>query len=164
VIGPPPGTSGRPLSRLLTGKCVVFDVDWLLDAAGVLAGGVPVTEIPWTGFDQAWLAVAHGVAQSGLATVLLGTVTPDRVESNAGRVWIGSVHSLVLDRADEIRRERIAARPAWRLRDTEQQISFGRWSRETVVDRVDTSQCSAEEAALAVARWVESCLATEDCR
>jgi hypothetical protein len=152
-----------PLSRLLTGKCVVFDVDWLPDAAGVLAGGVPVTEIPWTGFDQAWLAVAHGVAQSGLATVLLGTVTPDRVESNAGRVWIGSVHSLVLDCADEIRRERIAARPAWRLRDTEQQISFGRWLRETVVDRVDT-QCSAEEAAPAVARWVESCLATEDCR
>jgi hypothetical protein len=151
-----------PLSRLLAAKCVVFDVDWLLDAAGVLAGGATVTEIPWAGFDQAWLAVAHGVAQSGMATVLLGTLTPDRVESNVGRVWIGAVHALVLDCPDEVRRERIESRPAWRLRDTEQQISFGRWLRQTIPDRVDTSLCSPEEAARTVADWVESALAMHD--
>lgn len=54
-----------PLARLLAGRCVVFDVDWLLDAAGVLASGASLAELPWAGFDQAWLAVAHGVAQGG---------------------------------------------------------------------------------------------------
>jgi hypothetical protein len=127
---------------MLAGRFIVFDVDWLLDASGVLAGGATVTEIPWAGFDQAWLAVAHGVAQSGLATVLLGTVTPDRVEPNVGREWVGAVHSLVLDCADEVRRQRTDARPEWRLQDTTQQISFGQWLRETIADRVDTSQCS----------------------
>jgi hypothetical protein len=150
-----------PLARLLAGRCIVFDVDWLLDASSVLAGGATVTEIPWAGFDQAWLAVAHGVAQSGLPTLLLGTVTPDRVESNIGRKWVGTVHSLVLDCPDEVRRQRIDARPEWRLRDTTEQISFGRWLRETIPDRVDTSRCSPEEAARAVADWVETRLAKE---
>jgi adenylylsulfate kinase-like enzyme len=86
-----------PLARLLAGRCIVFDVDWLLDASSTLAGGAALTEIPWAGFDQAWLAVAHGVAQSGLPTVLLGTITPDRVQSNVGRKWVGDVHALLLD-------------------------------------------------------------------
>lgn len=145
-----------PLARLLAGRCAVFDVDWLLDAAGVLAGGAAITELPWAGFDQAWLAVAHGVAQSGLATVLCGPVTPDRVESNVGRKWVGTVHSLVLDCPDDIRRARMEARPGWRLGDTDQQITFGRWLRTTIPDRVDTSQCSPEDAARAVATWVEA--------
>jgi predicted ATPase len=28
-----------PLARLLAGRCIVFDVDWLLDASSTLAGG-----------------------------------------------------------------------------------------------------------------------------
>lgn len=140
----------------------MFDVDWLLDASSVLAGGATVTEIPWEGFDQAWLAVAHGVAQSGLPTLLLGTVTPDRVKSNVGRKWVGALHSLVLDCPDEVRKQRIDARPEWRLRDTAEQISFGRWLRETITDRVDTSRCSPEEAAHAVAAWVEALLTKDD--
>jgi hypothetical protein len=149
-----------PLARLLAGRCIVFAADWLLDASGVLSGGATVTEIPLAGFDQAWLAVGHGVAQSGLPTVFLGTVTPDRVESNVGRKWIGAVHSLVLDCPDEVRQERIEARPERRLRDTREQIRFGRSLRETIPDRVDTSRCSPEQAARAVADWVERLLAT----
>jgi len=149
-----------PLARLLSGTCVVFDADWLLDAAGALAGGAPLAKLPWDAFDQTWLAVAHGVAQSGLATVLLGTVTPDRVESNIGRRWIGTVHSLVLDCPDDIRRKRIEARPQWRLRDIDEQISFGHWLRNSIVNRVDTSQCSPEEASAEIARWVKARLAT----
>lgn len=148
-----------PLARMLGADAIVFDVDWLLDASGVIAGGATINEIPWAGFDQAWLAVAHGVAQSGLPTVLLGSLTPDRVESNVGRKWIGTVHSLVLDCPDDIRRDRIEARPVWRLRDTDQQIDFGRWLRENITDRVDTSRCSPEETARAVADWVRSRLA-----
>ena len=74
-----------PLARLLAGRCAVFDVDWLLDAAGVLVGRPTPAELPWAGFDQAWLAVAHGIAQARLPTVLLGPLTPARLEANTGR-------------------------------------------------------------------------------
>jgi predicted kinase len=147
-----------PLARLLAGRCIVFDVDWLLDASSTLAGGAALTEIPWAGFDQAWLAVAHGVAQSGLPTVLLGTITPDRVQSNVGRKWVGDVHALLLDCPDEIRRHRIESRPSWRLRDVTDQISFGRWLRETITNQVDTSRGTPEAAAGAVVDWIEGVL------
>jgi hypothetical protein len=48
-----------PLARQLAGRCLTFDVDWLLDAAGALSGGQPAR---WPAFRDAWLAVAHGVA------------------------------------------------------------------------------------------------------
>lgn len=48
-----------PLARMLAGRCVAFDVDLLLDAAGALSGDRPVN---WPAFRDAWLAAAHGVA------------------------------------------------------------------------------------------------------
>jgi hypothetical protein len=76
-----------PLARLLAGRCLVFDVDWLIDASSAISGATTVAEIPWDGFAQAWLAVSHGVAQSGLPTVLLGTLTPAGLEANVGRKY-----------------------------------------------------------------------------
>jgi len=133
---------------------MVFDVDWLLDASGALAGAATIGEIPWAAFDQAWLAVAHGVAQCGLPTLLLGPLTPDRLEANVGRKWVAAIHALVLDCPDEILLQRIEARPGWRARETTQQIRFGSWLRENIADRVDTSLCPPDEAARAVADWV----------
>jgi hypothetical protein len=143
-----------PLARSLTGRCVVFDVDWLLDAAGVLSRGATLAELAWDGLDQAWLAVAHGVAQSGLPTALLGPFTPARIEENVGRKWVGQIHTIVLDCPDQTRRERIENRPRWRSRDIDEQVSFGSWLRKNITSSVDTSRCSPEEAANAVADWV----------
>ena len=100
-----------PLTKLLAGRCLVFDVDWLIDASAALSAAPTVADIPWDGFAQAWLAVAHGAAQSGLPTVLLGTLTPGGLEENVGRKWVGAIHGLLLDCPDEIRRQRIEARP-----------------------------------------------------
>jgi hypothetical protein len=133
---------------------VTFDVDWLLDAAGTLSGATTVAGIPWDGFHQAWLSVAHGVAQSRLPTLLLGPMLPDRLEHNAARKWVGDIHALVLDCPDDIRRERILERPPWRARDIVEQVSFGRWLRQNIPNRIDTSNCSPEEAAKSVAEWV----------
>lgn len=144
-----------PLTKLLAGRCLVFDVDWLIDASATLSGAPTVADIPWDGFAQAWLAVSHGVAQSGLPTVLLGTLTPGGLEKNVGRKWVGAVHGLLLDCPDEIRRQRIEARPPWRLRNVAEQIRWARWLREAIAEQIDTSQCSPDEAARAIAAWVE---------
>lgn len=69
-----------PLAEQLSGRCAVFDADWLLDSTQAMTGATSMSEIPWDGFWDAWLSVAHGVAQSGLATALLGPATPGRFE------------------------------------------------------------------------------------
>ncbi|HLQ57420.1 MAG TPA: AAA family ATPase [Streptosporangiaceae bacterium] len=109
------------LARLLTGRCVTFDFNWMLDAAGALSGGQPVA---WPAFRDARLAVAHGIAQSGMPTVLLGPLIPGHLNRLANRRWVGEIHYLLLDCPDDLRRRRIEARPAWRRRDIEEQTAF----------------------------------------
>jgi hypothetical protein len=140
-----------PLARLLRGQCIPFDVDWLLDPAGELSGDQPIR---WPAFRDAWLAVAHGVAQSGMPTVLLGPLIPQHLDGLPARRWVQDVHFLLLDCPDDLRRERIQARPSWRSRDIEEQAGFGRWLRRNIANRVDTSYGTPEDSAGAIAAWV----------
>ena len=85
-----------PLAHLLTGRCVTFDVDWLIDAARDLGKGPPVR---WPAFQEAWLAIAHGVAQAGMPTVLLGLFIPRHLEELSARRWVGATatfHCLIV--------------------------------------------------------------------
>jgi hypothetical protein len=145
-----------PLARRLRGRCVTFDADLLMDAAGALSGGQPIN---WPAFRDAWLAVAHGVAHSGMPTVLLGPFIPGHLQELPARRWTGDIGWLVLDCPDELRRTRISARPPWRSRDVEEQVEFGRWLRRNIADRIDTSSGTPEDTAAAVAAWVERNLA-----
>ncbi len=145
-----------PLARRLRGRCVVFDADLLLDAAGALSGDRP---IDWPAFRAAWLAVAHGAAQSGLPAVLLGPFIPAHLDALPARRWTGPIRFLVLDCPDELRRDRINARPRWRARDLDEQVEFGRWLRRNIPDRVDTSRGAPDDTAAAVAAWVTAHLA-----
>lgn len=131
-----------PLTRRLKGRCVVFDADFLMDGSEPLG-------------NARWLAIAHCIAQSGLPTVLLGPYIPDHLEELPIRCWIGDIHVLLLDCPDELRRARINARPPWRSRDIEQQIKFGRWLRQTLNNRIDTSSGTPEETAASVAAWID---------
>jgi hypothetical protein len=145
-----------PLARRLAGRCVTFDADWLLDAAGALSAGQPVS---WPAFRDAWLAIAHAVAQCGMPTVLLGPFMPQQLDGLPARRWIGTIHFLVLDCPDGVRRERLTARPAWRARDIDEQTEFGRWLRANFADQVDTSRGTPDDTAAIVAAWVLSHLA-----
>ena len=147
-----------PLARLLAGRCVTFDVDWLLDAAGALSGGRPIV---WPAFREAWLAVAHGVAQSGMPAVLLGPFTPGHLDGLASRRWVGEIHYLLLDCTENSRRNRIESRPPWRQRDIEEQTAFATWLRSHIPDRVDTSDSTPDDTAAAVAAWVTAVVAAD---
>jgi hypothetical protein len=140
-----------PLAAALADDCVTFDADVFLDAAGALSRGQP---IDWTAFHAVLLAVAHGVAQSGRPTVLLAPLRPGALASLPARRWIGDIRYLALDCADDVRRQRMAARPPWRLHDVEDQVSWGRWLRANVPDRVETTLDTPAESAAAVASWV----------
>lgn len=137
----------------LAGEAVVVDVDWLIDP---LRRADHDGAIDWDAFRDTWLHVAHGIAQNGLAPVLLGPFFPQQLQELPGRTGIGEIHTLVLDCPDDERRRRIEARPAWRARDIDEQIAFGRWLREHIEDVVDTSSLTPETTADAVAAWVRS--------
>ncbi len=135
----------------LGGECVVFDVDWLIDPMGRAASD---GQVDWQAFRDAWLHVAHGVAQNGLATLLLGPFFPEQLDGLPGRAWVGDIHYLVFDCHDDERRRRIEARPAWRRRDIGAQIDFARWLRTNLSPVIDTGALSPAETADAVATWV----------
>jgi hypothetical protein len=138
------------LVERLSGRCVVFDVDWLMDPLGRQPGG-----IDWTALRDSWLHVAHGVAQSGLLTLLLGPFIPEQLDSLPGRRWVADIHYLVLDCPDDERRARAETRPGWWARDIADQIEFGQWLRDNL-ESIDTSRCDPHETAEAVAKWVDS--------
>jgi hypothetical protein len=64
------------VAKELRESCVVFDADWLIDPFGG-----DVTSLDWVMLRDSWLHVAHGVAQNGQATLLLGGFLPDELEN-----------------------------------------------------------------------------------
>jgi hypothetical protein len=101
------------------------------------------------------LAVAHGVAQSGMPTVLLGPFIPGHLGELPARRWIGDIHFLVLDCPDQVRRIRISARPPWRSQHTGEQVEFGRGLRRNIADHIDTSTGTPEYTAAAISSWID---------
>lgn len=148
-----------PLARMLRGRCITFDADLLLDSAGTLSAGRPINS---NAFRDAWLALAHGVAQAGMPTVLLGPFIPDHLHNLPARRWIGDIHYFALDCPDHLRRARMSARPRWRRHDTEEQVEFGRWLRRSIPDRVDTGNGRPADAAAAISAWVDRHLTGTD--
>ena len=142
------------VARLLGGRCIIFDMDWLLDAATELSHSESLSPIDWAAYRSPWLSIAHGVAQSRMPTVLFGPLIPDHLARLPNRKWVGDIHFLLLDCLDDVRQRRIEARPPWRSRDIEAQTSFGHWLRENIPDQIDTSRGSPEEAATGVVDWI----------
>jgi hypothetical protein len=89
---------------------------------------------------------AHGPARP---------VHPDHTRDLSARPWIGDIHFIVLDCPDELRRARISARPAWRSRNIDEQVEFGRWLRRNIPDRAGASGGTPEETAAAIITWID---------
>lgn len=137
----------------LAGSCIVFDVDWLIDPFARQPGN---DELHWPSLRDAWLHVAHGVAQNGLPTLLLGPFIPEHLEDLRGRRWISNIQYLVLDCPDDVRRRRLEARPPWRERAVDEHLSFAAWLRTNLSPVVDTATSRPEGTAAAVATWVRT--------
>jgi hypothetical protein len=134
---------------------VVFDVDWLIDSFAQARQPAPVN---WPAFRDAWLAVAHGVAQGGRHTVLLGPFMPDQLTSVPARRWVADIHFAALDCDDDVRRARLAARPRWRARAIDDHIAFAAHLRKTIPVVIPTHG-SPVEVAERVAEWVRAHIA-----
>jgi hypothetical protein len=113
--------------------------------------------VSWPAFRDAWLSVAHGVAQGGRHTVLLGPFMPEQLAPLAARRWVSDIHFAVLDCADDVRRARLTERPPWRERAVDEHIAFAAHLRRSIPTRIATDTTPACAADL-VATWVRETL------
>jgi hypothetical protein len=139
-----------PLATALP-EYAVFDMDWLIDPLKTSAGSVD-----WDALRDAWLSVAHGLAQGYRRTVLLGPLLPDWVEALPSRRWIGPIRFAVLDCDDEQRRARLTERPSWREHAIDEHLGFAAHLRRTISPVLDTTSDTPEQTALRVAAWVRT--------
>jgi hypothetical protein len=137
-------------------ECVIFDVDWLIDS---FAQACRPGEIAWPAFRDGWLSIAHGVAQGGRHTVLLGPFMPEQLALLPARRWVTDIHFAVLDCTDDSRRARLTGRPPWRERSIDEHIAFAAHLRKTIPTLISTDT-SPTDAADRVADWVRAHIQT----
>lgn len=131
--------------------CAVFDVDLLIDSFKAATGS---GSIDWSAFRDAWLSVAHGLAQGGRHVVLLGPFMPEQLDPLPARSWVGEIHFAVLDCGDDVRRQRLEARPPWRERAIEEHLSFAAHLRRLPATLIFTDDSNPARTADRVATWV----------
>lgn len=132
-------------------ESVVFDADWILE----------VSQLGWPELRNTWLEIAHGVAQGGRATVLVGPFLPEHLEHLPARKWIGPIRFAHLDCADDVRRARLEALPKWHARDVEIHLEFAARLRDEISTTVRGDTEPLEAAAGQVAAWVRSHLTAD---
>ncbi len=146
-------TSVIPELRCRLPECVVFDKD-------LLWGRVTSEH-----FTNNWLRIAYSIAQGGRHTVICGTIMPWDIDASSDRGLVGTVHFLNLHCCDEIREQRLRARPEWRQNASNEYINehkqFARWLIDNASTKydppmptVDTSNKPVAEVAGAIAQWV----------
>jgi hypothetical protein len=132
-------------------ECVVFDSDLLWGRTNE--------------YHNTWLLIANSIAQGGRHTVICGTLMPWDLDACDARGLVGTIHFLNLHCSDEVREQRLRARPAWRQSSDEAYIQehrkFAQWLLNNAVTAydppmqiVDTSNASVTEVATAIAHWV----------
>jgi hypothetical protein len=132
-------------------ECVVFDSDLLWGRTNE--------------YHNTWLLIAYSIAQGGRHTVICGTLMPWDLDACEARGLIGTIHFLNLHCSDEVREQRLRARPSWRQSShdafIEEHRKFAHWlldNATTVYDPpmpiIDTSNASVTEVAAAIAQWV----------
>ncbi|HEX5996097.1 MAG TPA: AAA family ATPase [Jiangellales bacterium] len=117
-------------------------------------------------FRRTWLRVVAMLNQSGRPSLLCGTVAPPEVEYRPERALLGPTHYLALVADDDVLRDRLAARPAWRGWQDDDRVAamlrFNRWivahaaMTEPPISVLDTTHGTVEQTAQAVSEWVLS--------
>jgi broad-specificity NMP kinase len=160
LTGPSGGgksTVGRRLVDELGEQAVVLEQDLLW------ADGLRDPADDYRLFRSTWLRLAGMIHQSSRPVVLCGTVVPIQFERCPQRAFVGEIHYLALVCDQEVLRERLRARPAWREWDEDriaEMLDFNDWIRRTApsldppVRLLDTTTLPTDETVHTVAAWV----------
>lgn len=137
--------------------CVVFDKDLLWGRCG-----------DWNQFYNNWLRIAYTIAQGGRFTLIAGIIMPWDFDTCEDRNLIGTIHYLNLHCSDDVREQRLRARPSWRQstndwfieehkRVARQLLEIGA-SVDPPMQIIDTTHLSVAKTAAAAVRWAKTVL------
>lgn len=124
-------------------------------------------------FFEMWLRLAKNIGQSGRPVALFGAglAVPENIEPCVERRYFSRVHYLSLSCGEDVLRQRLQARPAWRNSShperLREQLDFNRWLREEgpqqlpPVTLLDTTDTPVAVSARAVSEWMERMIAAE---
>ena len=109
--------------------------------------------------------IASSLAQTGLYTIIVGTIIPEHLQGLSDRDLVGSIGYAILHCDDQTRRQRLLTRREWGLPSEEfirTHEAFARWLLEHAerdfgepMVTFDTSTAAPEAIAAAVALWIQ---------
>ena len=109
----------------------------------------------WASWATAWLLVAHGLAGSGMSTVLCGYgMHRWEIERLAARRLVGDVKTLNLDVDDDVLRDRLRRRPNYDDDRIERKVRMAASLREAADVNVDTTPLGLDQVSEVVERWL----------
>jgi adenylate kinase len=116
-------------------------------------------------YFETWLRMCKNISQSGQPVVLFGAGVgvPENIEPRIERRYFSAVEYLALVCNDDILADRLKQRPAWRGTQApayiEEHQRFNQWFKtrsatEPFITLVDTTEMTAETAAMNVTAWI----------
>ena len=116
-------------------------------------------------YFETWLRMCKNISQLGQPVVLFGAGVgvPENIEPRIERRYFSAVEYLALVCNDDILADRLKQRPAWRGTQApayiEEHQRFNQWFKtrsatEPFIKLVDTTEMTAETAAMNVTAWI----------
>jgi len=134
------------LARLLGREWHVFDIDLMADGYN--------HEVNWLQFKNNWIRLAAYLAQSGRATVLCGTMTPENVAECEARDRFQHIHYFSLHCTPETLAARLQARGGFFATDEFISLHQGvnQWAAEAF-ETANTTDATPNAVARQVQDW-----------
>lgn len=165
VVGGASGSGKSTVCQALLGR---VDGVVLLDSDLLWRPDFNTPDTGYADFFETWLRLVVAIHQSTGPVVLFGAGfgVPANLETRVYRRYLTRIHYLALVCSDDVLRDRLRARPAWRGAGGDDfvkgQIQFNGWLRTegptAAVDYalVDTHALDAGQASAQVADWIEA--------
>ena len=125
----------------------VFDTDLFGEAA----------HPDWASWATTWLLVAHGLANSGLSTVLCGYgLHRTEIDALPARKLVGDLHTLNLDLEEEELRSRLGTRPDYDAARIERKVAAAARLRGDADLNIEVSGMSVDQIVDRVEHWLRT--------
>jgi hypothetical protein len=157
VTGAPGSGNSATLAAFLEleSDYLAFDIDWLVLTASHLAGRNVIfdksTSLP---YRFLWFDVLRCVCRNRRRPILFSPFDRRDTGDLGDLGWHPVIHWLLLDCADDDRRERLRRRDDWTQRMIDEAIEDAAYLRQTVPNRIHTGAHPVEEVARTILDWV----------
>jgi hypothetical protein len=135
---------------------LAFDIDWLAAPASELAGSAIYFDAStWPAYNRIWFEVLHAVCRNGQRPVLFAPLDEDDVRMSGLFDGCDGISWLLLDCADHVRTQRLAAR-SWGKERITAAITDADRLRRICTDQVDTGRHQPAEVAHRIREWLRT--------